>query len=87
MRNGVVYDQSNCGVFPGSSGGGVFRKSNGAYVGMIVRGSGETFNLYVPLRRIRSWAERVGVQFVLDDAVAVPSESVLKSFPIDDVKK
>jgi hypothetical protein len=82
---GVVYDQSTCAAFPGSSGGGIYRKSDGTYVGMIVRGAGETFNLYVPMRRMRTWAERQGVQFIFDDTVAVPTEKVLRSSPIEDV--
>jgi S1-C subfamily serine protease len=85
VLRGVVYDQSTCAAFPGSSGGGIYRKADGAYVGMIVRGAGETFNLYVPMRRMRTWAERQGIQFVFDDAVAVPTEKVLRSSPIEDV--
>lgn len=82
---GVVYDQSTCAAFPGSSGGGIYRKSDGAYVGMIVRGAGETFNLYVPMRRMRAWADRQGVQFIFDDSLPVPTEKMLRSSPIEDV--
>lgn len=82
---GNVYDQSTCAAFPGSSGGGVYRKEDGQYVGMIVRGAGETFNLYVPMRRINKWAKRVGVDFVLDDKIAVPSNEELRKVPIEEV--
>ena len=54
--DGVVFDQTSCPGFPGSSGGGVFlsernKGHEGHYVGMLVRGAGETFNLIVPVRR------------------------------------
>jgi len=85
VRNDKIYDQSTCAAFPGSSGGGLFIESNGQYVGMIVRGAGETFNLYVPVRRIREWAKRVNVEFVIDDKLPVPNEKTLKSTPIEEV--
>lgn len=85
VLRGVVYDQSTCAAFPGSSGGGLYRKSDGVYVGMIVRGAGETFNLYVPMRRIQKWAERVGVQFVLSDKLPVPDEKTLHKNPVEDL--
>lgn len=85
VRHDKVYDQSTCAAFPGSSGGGLFIESNGQYVGMIVRGAGETFNLYVPVRRIREWAKRANVEFVIDDKLAVPNEKTLKSTPIEEV--
>ena len=48
---GTVFDQTTVTAFPGSSGGGVFL-TDGKYVGMLVRGAGETFNLIVPVRRM-----------------------------------
>ena len=84
VRKGVVYDQSTCAAFPGSSGGGIYRKSSGEYIGMLVRGAGEIFNLYVPMRRIQKWADRVGVKFVLDNSVPVPDEKTLHKCPIEE---
>jgi hypothetical protein len=84
VYNNIIYDQSTCAAFPGSSGGGIYRKTDGVYVGMIVRGAGETFNLYIPMRRIIRWSDRVGVQFIFDDAVSVPNDTVLKKTPIED---
>lgn len=80
---GIVYDQTTCAAFPGSSGGGVYLK-DGRYVGMIVRGAGETFNLIVPQRRLVRWAKKVGVEFAVDDSVPVPSDDDLKKMPIED---
>jgi hypothetical protein len=86
VLRGTLYDQSTCAAFPGSSGGGLYRKSDGVYVGMIVRGAGETFNLYVPMRRMTKWAESVGVQFIFDDSVKVPDEKTLRKTPIEDAQ-
>jgi Trypsin-like peptidase domain len=80
-----VYDQSTCAAFPGSSGGGLYRESDGKYVGMIVRGAGETFNLYVPMRRIQEWAKRVNCEWVLDDTVPVPDGRTIKNTPVEEV--
>ena len=43
--NKYVFDQTTVTAFPGSSGGGVYLKSNANYIGMLVRGAGEGFNL------------------------------------------
>lgn len=67
-----------------SSGGPVVLKADGRYVGMVVRGAGEGFNLLVPVRRIQEWAGKVGIGFILDDAKTVPSEEELSRTPIED---
>lgn len=79
----TVYDQTTVVAFPGSSGGGVYLK-NGDYVGMLVRGAGEGFNLIVPVRRIKAWAKRVQVEWALDESVPVPSDEEMAKFPIED---
>ena len=76
--DGVVFDQTTVTAFPGSSGGGVFlsertKEKAGQYVGMLVRGAGETFNLIVPVRRMRSYAKKEGVLWAIDTDVKVPS--------------
>lgn len=80
---GKVYDQTTCAAFPGSSGGGIYTP-NGKMVGMIVRGAGETFNLMIPVRRMHEWAKRAGVEFAIDDKVAVPTEEQLRKIPIEE---
>jgi hypothetical protein len=82
--NSVIFDQTTVTAFPGSSGGGVFLKDNGLYMGMLVRGAGEQFNLIVPVRRMRDWAKRAGVEFALDAKVKMPSEDELKKLTIED---
>lgn len=79
-----IFDQTSCPAFPGSSGGGVFLKTNGEYVGMIVRGAGETFNLIVPVRRMKEWADKVGVGWTLDLSQK-PDEESIRKFPIEDI--
>lgn len=84
VLHNTIYDQSNTGAFPGSSGGGIFRESDGKYVGMLVRGAGETFNLFVPISRISTWAKRNGVEFVLWPSINIPSDEELRKFPLEE---
>ena len=61
LINKKEFDQVTVVAFPGSSGGGVYLE-NGLYVGMLVRGARtQGFNLIVPIRRIRAWAEKANV--------------------------
>jgi len=76
--SGVVFDQTTVTAFPGSSGGGVFLSERsgdnaGQYMGMLVRGAGETFNLIVPVRRMRTYAKKENVLWAIDTDVKVPS--------------
>jgi S1-C subfamily serine protease len=81
--NGVVFDQTTVTAFPGSSGGGVYSR-DGIYVGMLVRGAGEQFNLIVPIRRMKTWAKAAEVEWALDDKIKMPSDSDLKALPVED---
>lgn len=80
----TIFDQTTCAAFPGSSGGIVCLKKDGRYVGMVVRGAGETFNLIVPVRRMQAWAKKVGVEFAMDDNLPIPTDEELKKRPVDD---
>lgn len=79
-----TYDQTTVTAFPGSSGGGVYLQ-DGRYVGMIVRGAGESFNLMVPVRRMVTWAKDAGVAWAVDDEAKAPTEESLIKMPIEDV--
>ena len=81
---GTIFDQTTVTAFPGSSGGGVFLKENGQYVGMLVRGSGEQFNFIVPIRRLREWAVRAKVEWAINLNVPVPSDEELAKIPVED---
>jgi len=86
--DGVVFDQTTVTAFPGSSGGGVFLsersgKNAGQYVGMLVRGAGETFNLIVPVRRIRKYAKKEGILWAVDETAPTPTLKEILSLPIE----
>jgi len=82
--DGTVFDQTTVTAFPGSSGGGVFL-TDGQYIGMLVRGSGETFNFIVPIRRMVSWADDRDVEWVLDPSVDMPTlQDILTIKPEDE---
>ena len=88
LSNEKVFDQTTVTAFPGSSGGGVFieeGKNAGKYIGMLVRGAGETFNLIVPIRRMHEWAKRVGILFAVDKRAKTPTEAQLKAMTVEDV--
>jgi S1-C subfamily serine protease len=84
--NEVIFDQTTVTAFPGSSGGGVFLAKDGRYVGMLVRGAGETFNLTVPIRRMKDFAVKSNLMWVLDETIVTPSLEDILQMPIDDVK-
>ena len=84
--DGVVFDQTTVTAFPGSSGGGVwFKNKDGQalYVGMLVRGAGETFNLTVPIRRMHKWAKENNFLWVLDATIDTPNLKNIKSFSVE----
>ena len=83
--NKYIFDQTTVTAFPGSSGGGVFLKESGEprYIGMLVRGAGEGFNLIVPARRMKSYCEKHDIMWALDPKVKIPSEEDLKKMPIE----
>ena len=81
--NKHVFDQTTCTAFPGSSGGGVYLKSNANYIGMLVRGAGEGFNLIVPVRRMISYCEEHKIEWALNPKVEMPNEEQLKKMPIE----
>ena len=82
----VEFDQTTVTAFPGSSGGGVYL-TDGKYIGMLVRGAGEGFNLIVPIRRMASWAKQNNLMWALDSSIKVPSIEVITSMPIESTSK
>ncbi len=85
--NKHIFDQTTCTAFPGSSGGGVYLKSDAKYIGMLVRGAGEGFNLVVPIRRMVEFCEEHKIMWALDANVAMPTEGELKKMPIESTPK
>lgn len=86
LINKTVFDQTTVIAFPGSSGGGVFLQ-DGRYVGMLVRGAGEAFNLIVPIRRMLSWAKSAKIEWAIDINVPMPSDEDLAKLPVEDIGK
>lgn len=82
--NGVIFDQVSTPSFPGSSGGGVFLEASGEYIGMLVRGGGETFGFIVPIRRLRDWAKQSGVEWAIDASVPMPTQDDFRRLPVED---
>jgi hypothetical protein len=85
--NKHIFDQTTCTAFPGSSGGGVYLKSDAKYVGMLVRGAGEGFNLIVPIRRMVEYCQENKIMWALDKNVPMPTEVELKKMPIENAPK
>lgn len=80
----TLFDQTTVTAFPGSSGGGVF-STDGNYVGMLVRGAGETFNLIVPVRRIRKWAEGEKILWAMDPEEKAPSMDEIEKMSVENM--
>ncbi len=78
----VEFDQTTVTAFPGSSGGGVYLQ-NGEYVGMIVRGAGEGFNLMVPVRRMIRWAKKHDIMWAIDPEVDIPTLDEIADLPVE----
>tara|TARA_Y100001963_G_scaffold156262_1_gene249417 strand:+ start:1187 stop:2128 length:942 start_codon:yes stop_codon:yes gene_type:complete len=81
--NKHVFDQTTVTAFPGSSGGGVYLKSDARYIGMLVRGAGEGFNLIVPVRRMIDYCEKHKMMWALDPSVKMPTEDELMKMPVE----
>jgi len=79
----VEFDQTTVTAFPGSSGGGVFL-TDGTYVGMLVRGAGQGFNLVVPIRRMKKWASRNKIGWALNPKEKMPSLKDIRALPVED---
>ena len=84
--NKVEYDQTTVTAFPGSSGGGVYLQ-DGRYVGMIVRGAGEGFNLMVPVRRMIRWSKEHDIMWALDPKVKPPTLKEISNLPVENTSK
>ena len=80
----VLFDQTTVTAFPGSSGGGVF-STDGRYTGMLVRGAGETFNLIVPVRRIKKWAEKENLLWAMDPSAKAPSMDEIDKISVENM--
>ena len=62
-------------------------KSDATYVGMLVRGAGEGFNLIVPVRRMKDYCEKHKIMWALNPKLEMPSEDEIKKMPIENEPK
>jgi len=84
--NVKVFDQVTAVAFPGSSGGGMFLKENGEYVGMLTQGVKKLqgFNFIVPIRRIHAWAKEAKIEWAIDPALPMPTLKEIDAIPVED---
>ncbi len=81
-----VFDQVTAVAFPGSSGGGVYLKEDGVYIGMLTQGVQrlQGFNFIVPMRRIHTWAKDAKIEWALDPNAPMPSLAEIDKIPVED---
>jgi hypothetical protein len=84
--NRQTFDQVTTVAFPGSSGGGMYLKDSGVYVGMLTQGvtRSQGFNFLVPIRRMHEWAAEVGIEWALDPSVPMPAQKELDEIHVED---
>lgn len=85
--NKQVFDQVTAVAFPGSSGGGMYLKEDGVYIGMLTQGvtALQGFNFIVPVRRMHAWAEKSGIVWALDPSVPMPSLAEIDKIKVEDL--
>jgi hypothetical protein len=84
--NVKVFDQVTAVAFPGSSGGGMFLKANGEYVGMLTQGvmKLQGFNFIVPVRRIHAFAKAAKIEWAVDPNAKLPTLAEIETMPVED---
>lgn len=85
--NVKVFDQVTAVAFPGSSGGGMYLKADGLYIGMLTQGVMELqgFNFIVPVRRIHDWTKASKIEWAIDPNADMPSLKDIDAIPVEDV--
>lgn len=76
------FDVSNCDVSGGFSGGGVYRKSDGAYIGFNALKIANTALAYKPIRDIKSQLKSEKLDWVINKKLKSPSMKELKALNI-----
>ena len=84
--NVKVFDQVTAVAFPGSSGGGMFLKENGEYIGMLTQGvmKLQGFNFIVPVRRIHAWSKDAKIEWAIDPNAEMPTLKEIDAIPVED---
>ena len=81
-----VFDQVTAVAFPGSSGGGMFLKENGEYIGMLTQGvmKLQGFNFIVPVRRMHTWSKAAKIEWAMNPNVPMPTLEAIIKIPVED---
>jgi hypothetical protein len=84
--NVKVFDQVTAVAFPGSSGGGMYLKENGEYIGMLTQGVQKLqgFNFIVPIRRIHAFAADAKIEWAIDPNATMPTLKEIDKIPVED---
>ncbi len=84
--NVKVFDQVTAVAFPGSSGGGMYLKENGEYIGMLTQGVQKLqgFNFIVPVRRIHAFAADAKIEWAVDPNAPLPTLKEIDKIPVED---
>jgi S1-C subfamily serine protease len=77
-KEGYLYDQTSCVVYPGSSGGGYFL-TNGVCVGLANIMRAPSINFMVPVRRLREWAKTENIEWALDPSLPIPTDAEIRA--------
>lgn len=82
-----VFDQVTAVAFPGSSGGGVYLKDDGIYIGMLTQGVMrlQGFNFIVPVRRMHKWAEDSDIAWAIDPTVEMPTLEEIDAIAVEEI--
>jgi len=82
-----VFDQVTAVAFPGSSGGGMYLKDDGTYIGMLTQGvmALQGFNFIVPVRRMHTWATDSKIEWALDPSSPMPSLAEIDKIAVEEL--
>lgn len=85
-HNKKIFDQVTAVAFPGSSGGGVYLKDDGTYIGMLTQGvlDLQGFNFIVPIRRMHWWAKEASIEWALDSSIIMPSLEEINKIAVEE---
>ncbi len=72
------------GAYPGCSGG-LVTTPRGDYVGMVQRGAIGGAILIRPIRTIKKWSTKVGVEFLLDPSITTVAPEKVKAGAVEDL--
>jgi hypothetical protein len=76
--DGLVFDNTTCNIYPGSSGGGIFT-TDGKYIGMPTRMRAPQLISIIPVRRIHSWAKNHKVEWAMNPLLPIPNKDELNT--------